>query len=210
MSRTASARALAYQRGGAAAISVLTEPHFFQGSLDHLAAVRAAVELPILRKDFLLDPYQVYEARAFGADAVLLICALLDQAALADLLGLTRSLGMEALVETHDAAEVRRALAAGADVIGVNSRDLRTFELNSDIVRDLRPLVPPDRTFVAESGIAARVDAARIREDARICDVARVVEAAKVGVGVQTLDRPAGDRRERPLACGCRRLHMLL
>ncbi|HEX6798784.1 MAG TPA: indole-3-glycerol phosphate synthase TrpC [Ktedonobacterales bacterium] len=157
------AQARAYERGGAAAISVLTEPHFFQGSLDHLRAVREVVGVPVLRKDFILDPYQVYEAREVGADALLLICALLDDATLAELLALTRSLGMEALVEVHDAAEVRRALAVGATVIGVNSRDLRTFEINPDVVRDLRPLVPNEVTFVAESGISSATDMARVR-----------------------------------------------
>ncbi|HKW20476.1 MAG TPA: indole-3-glycerol phosphate synthase TrpC [Ktedonobacterales bacterium] len=157
------ARARAYAEGGAAAISVLTEPDFFLGSLDELSAVRAAVELPVLRKDFLLDPYQVYEARAAGADAVLLICALLDDTALRDLLTLTRSLGMDALVEAHDADEARRAVAAGADVIGINSRDLRTFAVDPDVVRRLRPLVPADRVFIAESGIGDVVGAMRAR-----------------------------------------------
>ena len=157
------ARARAYVAGGAAAISVLTEPDFFLGSLDDLRAVRESVDVPVLRKDFLLDPYQVYEARAAGADAVLLICALLDDAALRDLLVLTRSLGMEALVEAHDADETRRAVASGARVIGVNSRDLRTFAVDPDVVRRLRPLVPADYVFVAESGIGDVVSAARAR-----------------------------------------------
>jgi indole-3-glycerol phosphate synthase/phosphoribosylanthranilate isomerase len=157
------ARARAYAAGGAAAISVLTEPDFFLGSLDDLRAVRAAVDAPVLRKDFLLDPYQVYEARAAGADAVLLICALLDDAALGDLLALARSLGMDALVEAHDADEAQRAVAAGADVIGVNSRDLRTFAVNPDVVRRLRPLVPANRVFIAESGIGDALGAARAR-----------------------------------------------
>lgn len=156
-------QARAYEAGGAAAVSVLTEPHFFQGELEHLEAVRRAVSLPVLRKDFIVDRYQVYEARAAGADAVLLICALLDDRALADLLALTRSLGMEALVEAHDAAEVRRAVEAGGGVIGVNSRDLRTFAVDHDIVRHLRPLVPGDRVFVAESGISDALGAARAR-----------------------------------------------
>jgi indole-3-glycerol phosphate synthase/phosphoribosylanthranilate isomerase len=156
-------QAKAYEAGGAAAISVLTEPRFFQGSLEHLAAVRAAVSLPVLRKDFTLDPYQVYEARAAGADAILLICALLDDALLGTLLGLARSLGMEALVEAHDADEVRRAVDIGAKVIGVNSRDLRTFAVDTDIVRHLRPLVPPYCRCVAESGIADVTEAARAR-----------------------------------------------
>jgi indole-3-glycerol phosphate synthase/phosphoribosylanthranilate isomerase/anthranilate synthase/indole-3-glycerol phosphate synthase/phosphoribosylanthranilate isomerase len=157
------ARARAYAAGGAAAISVLTEPHFFLGALDHLTAVRTAVDLPVLRKDFVLEPYQVYEARAAGADAVLLICALLDDAALAAMLALTHSLGMEALVEAHDGDEARCAVAAGAHVIGVNSRDLRTFAVDTDVVRHLRPLVPADRIFVAESGIADATGAARAR-----------------------------------------------
>ena len=157
------ARARAYAAGGAAAISVRTEPHFFQGALDHLTAVRAATELPVLRKDFLLDPYQVYEARVAGADAVLLLCALLDDTALAEMLALARVLGMAALVEAHDEMEARRAVASGAIIIGVNSRDLRTFAVDPDVVRHLRPLIPADRLLVAESGIASAVDAARAR-----------------------------------------------
>lgn len=157
------AQAQAYERGGAAALSVLTEPHFFQGSLEHLRAVREAVALPVLRKDFIVEPYQVYEARAAGADALLLIVALLDDRTLRDLLALTRELGMEALVEAHDAGEIERAVAAGATVIGVNSRDLRTFAVDTTVVQDLRPLVPRDRVFVAESGIQSRLDATRAR-----------------------------------------------
>jgi len=157
------AQARAYAVGGAAAISVLTEPRFFLGSLDHLRAVRAAVNIPVLRKDFVLDPYQVYETRVAGADAVLLICALLDDAMLANLLALTRTLGMEALVEAHDANEARRAVAAGASVIGVNSRNLRTFVVDTSRAHRLRPLVPVDRVFVAESGVASVADAARAR-----------------------------------------------
>ena len=157
------AQAKAYERGGAAAISVLTEPHFFQGSLEHLRAVREAVALPVLRKDFIVDPYQVYETRAAGADALLLIAALLDDALLRELLALTRELGMEALVEAHDADEVRRAVTAGAPVIGVNSRDLRTFVVDTAIVQNLRPLVPRDHVFVAESGIQNQMDATRAR-----------------------------------------------
>lgn len=157
------AQARAYAAGGAAAISVLTEPRFFLGSLDHLAAVHSTVDIPILRKDFILDEYQVHEARAAGADAVLLICALLDDDRLRDLLALTRALGMAALVEAHDADETRRAVASGASVIGVNSRDLRTFAVDTDVIRHLRPLVPHDRLFIAESGIADAMGAARAR-----------------------------------------------
>jgi indole-3-glycerol phosphate synthase/phosphoribosylanthranilate isomerase len=156
-------RARAYERGGAAAFSVLTEPHFFQGALEHLRAVREAVALPVLRKDFIVDPYQVYASRAAGADALLLIVALLDDALLQELLALTRDLGMEALVEAHDAVEARRAVAAGAIVIGVNSRDLRTFAVDTAVVQNLRPLVPRDCVYVAESGIQNQVDARRAR-----------------------------------------------
>jgi indole-3-glycerol phosphate synthase/phosphoribosylanthranilate isomerase/anthranilate synthase/indole-3-glycerol phosphate synthase/phosphoribosylanthranilate isomerase len=157
------ARAKDYQAGGAAAISVLTEPDFFRGALAHLTAVREAVRLPVLCKDFILDPYQVYEARAAGADALLLICALLDDVQLRELLDLTHALGMEALVEAHDANEARRAVDVGARVIGVNSRDLRTFAVDPDIVSRVRPVVPVDRVLVAESGIADTAGAVRAR-----------------------------------------------
>ncbi len=157
------AQATAYAAGGAAAISVLTEPRYFLGALEHLSAVRAAVTIPVLRKDFLLDPYQVYEARSAGADAALLILALLDDALAADLLGLIRTLGMEALVEAHNTAEAQRAVRLGASVIGVNARDLRTFAVDTAIVRHLRPLVPADRLFVAESGVSDWRDVAQAR-----------------------------------------------
>lgn len=156
-------QARAYAAGEAAAISVLTEPAFFLGSLEHLQAVRAAVRVPVLRKDFIVDPYQIFEARAAGADAILLICALLDDARLAAYLSLAHALGMEALVEAHNAGEAQRAVAVGARVIGVNSRDLRTFAVDTDVVRHLRPLVPEDRVFIAESGIFDAVGAARAR-----------------------------------------------
>lgn len=156
-------QALAYAAGGAAAISVLTEPKSFLGSLDHLRAVRAAVDVPVLRKDFILDPYQIYEARAAGADAILLICALLDDTQLTEYLALTHDLGMEALVEAHNAQEAVRAVAVGARVIGVNSRDLHTFAVDTNVVRHLRPLVPEERVFIAESGIFDALGAARAR-----------------------------------------------
>jgi indole-3-glycerol phosphate synthase/phosphoribosylanthranilate isomerase/anthranilate synthase/indole-3-glycerol phosphate synthase/phosphoribosylanthranilate isomerase len=182
------AQAKAYVRGGAAAISVLTEPHFFQGSLEHLRAVREAVALPVLRKDFIFEPYQVYEARAAGADALLLIVALLEDATLRELLALTRKLGMEALVEAHDASEVRRAVAAGAGVIGVNSRDLRTFAVDTAIVQNLRPLVPRECVFVAESGIQSRLDATHAR--------AWGADAILVGEALMRADDPEGMARE--------------
>ncbi len=188
------AQARAYQQGDASAISVLTEPQHFLGSLDHLRAVRAAVHVPVLRKDFIFDPYQVYEARAAGADALLLICALLADAELASLLALTRSLGMEALVEAHDATEVRRAVALDATVIGVNSRDLRTFEVHADVVKHLRPLVPPDRIFVAESGIATATDAVRAR--------AWGADAILVGEALMRADDPVAKARAFATAPG--------
>ncbi|HEY7348010.1 MAG TPA: bifunctional indole-3-glycerol-phosphate synthase TrpC/phosphoribosylanthranilate isomerase TrpF [Ktedonobacterales bacterium] len=147
------ALARTYEAGGASAISVLTERHFFQGSLEYLAAVRAAVALPTLRKDFIVDPYQVYQARASGADAVLLICAILDDADLALLLGLARQLGMRCLVEVHDEEETKRAVASGAEIIGINNRDLRDFHVDTETTRRLGRLIPKDRVVVSESGL---------------------------------------------------------
>jgi indole-3-glycerol phosphate synthase/phosphoribosylanthranilate isomerase len=188
------AQAQAYQAGGARVVSVLTEPRFFQGALDHLAAVRAAVALPVLRKDFIFDPYQLYEARAAGADAILLICSLLDEDLLRELLGLARSLGMEALVEAHDAGEVRRAVASDAKVIGVNARDLRSFVVDTEIVRHLRPLVPNDRIFVAESGITGAPGAARAR--------AWGADAILVGEALMRASDPAAKTHELATAPG--------
>ena len=156
--------AASYERGGAAAISVLTHRAGFGGSVDHLDVVRHATSLPILRKDFITDPYQVVEARAHGADAVLLIAGALTQAALADLLGVVKANGVVALVEVHDEDEARAAVEAGAQVIGVNHRDLHTFEVDLTLTGRLRPLIPRDRVVVAESGIKGRADARRVRE----------------------------------------------
>lgn len=151
-----------YEASGASLISVLTEPHFFQGAPAYLSAIKEAVKLPVLCKDFLVDEYQVYEARAWGADLVLLICAILDDAQLRHLLGVAHSLGMYCLVETHSAEEARRAVEAGAQIIGVNSRDLRTFEMHPGLIRELRSLIPADRALVAESGIHSAADARRL------------------------------------------------
>src|ERR1700730_12763309 len=151
-----------YEANGAAAISVLTEPHFFLGSPDYLKAIKQAVPVPVLRKDFIFDEYQVYEARAWGADAILLICAILDEMQLRRLLSLAHSLHMHCLVEVHSAAEARRAVAAGAQIIGVNSRDLVTFKMNPHLIRELRPLILADRVVVAESGIHTQADARRL------------------------------------------------
>ena len=138
---------------GAAALSVLCEPHRFLGSEEYLRAVRADVDIPILYKDFVTTRYQVAAARAAGADAVLLIAAVLDDAALADLLGLARSLGMEALVETHDAEEIARAVSCGAKVIGVNCRNLRTFSTDVSLLEALVGKIPAGRVRIAESGM---------------------------------------------------------
>jgi len=155
--------ARAYAAAGAAGMSVLTDEPFFGGSLDDLRQARAAVSLPLLRKDFFVDAYQVAEARAAGADVVLLIVAALQDADLAGLLAEVRRWGMEALVEAHDVEEVRRAVAAGAALIGVNHRDLRTFTMNMDLAVHMRPLVPADRLVVAESGIKTADDVRRLR-----------------------------------------------
>ena len=156
--------AASYERGGAAAISVLTHRAGFGGAVDHLDAVREATSLPILRKDFITEPYQVVEARAHGADAVLLIVAALTRDLLADLLNKAKDQGLAALVEVHDEEEARVAVKAGARVIGVNHRDLRTFDVDLALTERLRPLIPHDRVLVAESGIKRRADARRMRE----------------------------------------------
>ncbi len=187
-------QARAYAAGGAAAISVLTEPKFFLGSLDHLRAVRAAVGVPVLRKDFIIAPYQIYEARAAGADAVLLICALLDDTQIAEYLALAHDLGMEALVEAHNAEETQRAVAIGARVIGVNSRDLRTFAVDTDVVRHLRPLVPEERTFIAESGIFDALGAAHAR--------AWDADVILVGEALMRAPDPTAKARELATAAG--------
>jgi indole-3-glycerol phosphate synthase len=154
----------AFTAHGAAALSVLTETAHFGGALDDLAAARRASHLPVLRKDFVIDPYQLVEARLAGADAVLLICAILPDRLLVELLDDARALGLCALVEVHDAEEVERALAAGADVVGINNRDLRTLRTDPAITALLRPLIPPDRLVISESGIRSRHDLDRLRE----------------------------------------------
>ena len=151
-----------YAAGGAAALSVLTDREYFGGDLDFLRAVRSAVPVPAIRKDFLIHPVQVWEARAAGADAVLLIVRILEQARLEDLHALARELGMDALVEAHTAEELDRALAAGAALAGVNNRDLDTFVTDLDLCVRLAPRVPPHVTCVGESGIRAAADVDRL------------------------------------------------
>lgn len=148
--------ALAYQSGGAAAISVLTEPEYFRGSLDDLAIVRAAVDLPLLRKDFIVNRYQIYEAAAFGADAVLLIVAALDERELGHLLGSADSLGMDAVVEVHTPEDLEIAARLGAAIIGVNNRDLHNLSVSLDVSRRLIAMRPPGSIMIAESGISTR------------------------------------------------------
>ena len=150
--------ARAYQSGGARVISVLTEERRFHGSLADLDAVRAAVQVPVLRKDFIIRPYQIHEARAHGADVLLLIVAALDQPALASLLDRTESLGMTALVEVHTEEEADRALQAGATVIGVNARNLKTLEVDRDCFARIAPGLPSNVIKVAESGVRGRAD----------------------------------------------------
>lgn len=147
-----------YTRAGAAAVSVLTEPDHFHGSLEDLEAVRAAVTVPVLRKDFLCDVLHLWEARAAGADAVLLIVAALSQTELVGLIDLADALGMASLVEVHEAEEVSRALDAGARIVGINSRKLQTLEVDPSTVAKVRPLVPAGVLVVAESGLATRAD----------------------------------------------------
>jgi indole-3-glycerol phosphate synthase len=154
--------ASSYESAGAAAISVLTEPSFFDGALSHLENVRRAVTLPVLRKDFTVDPYQLIEARAAGADAVLLIVAALDVGTLRTLRRSARDLDLDTLVEVHDERELETAVAAGADLIGVNNRNLRTLEVSMDASFQLAALMPPDVVAVAESGLKTANDLDRL------------------------------------------------
>ena len=158
------ALAVSYQTGGASAISVLTEGRRFGGSLADLEQVRAAVDVPVLRKDFVVEPYQVLESRAAGADLVLLIVAALEQPRLAELHALIGQLGMTALVEAHSAEEVDRALEVGATIVGVNARDLATFELDRDLFGSLADRIPSGVVRVAESAVLEPADVTRYRE----------------------------------------------
>ncbi|HEX6449709.1 MAG TPA: indole-3-glycerol phosphate synthase TrpC [Trebonia sp.] len=154
------ALAAEYAGGGASAISVLTERRRFGGSLADLAAVREAVDIPVLRKDFIVEPYQIWEARAWGADLILLMVVSLAGGLLDELLGITRQLGLTALVEVHNEDELSRAVAAGADLIGVNARDLTTLQVDRTVIARLLPEIPDDVVKVAESGVAGPSDVA--------------------------------------------------
>ena len=155
--------ALDYENSGAAAISVLTEPYFFLGSDRYLKEIASAVQVPVLRKDFIVDEYQIYEAKTLGASAILLICALLDTAKIKNYLDIAHSLGMSAIVEAHTEEEVKSALAAGARIIGVNNRNLKTFEVDLSHSFKLRPLVPEEIIFISESGIKTPEDVSALR-----------------------------------------------
>ena len=155
--------ARSYERAGAAALSILTEPTFFDGALDHLAAVREAVRLPLLRKDFIVDSYQLLEARANGADAVLLIVAALGDRELRTLLSAARAFGLAALVEVHGLAELDRALEAGAEIVGVNNRNLRTLEVNVRVSELVAACIPSTVVAVSESGIKTADDVSRLQ-----------------------------------------------
>ena len=150
-------------RVSAACLSVLTDRQFFQGQPDYLKQARASCDLPVLRKDFMIDPYQIYESRAMGADAILLIAACLDDALMAELEAIALSLGMAVLVEVHDGAELERALRLKTPLVGINNRNLRTFEVSLDTTLSLLPQLPPERLLITESGILGREDVQRMR-----------------------------------------------
>jgi indole-3-glycerol phosphate synthase len=180
--------AIMYQENGAAAISVLTERHYFKGDPEFVRQMRPEIDIPILRKDFILEPIQVYESAAMGADALLLIVNLLDLGQLTALLLLTRSLGLEALVEVHTAEEMTRALQAGARLIGINHRDLNTFVLHMDQAIELAPLAPPMVTLVAASGLNTRADLERLQKAG--------IRAFLVGETLVTSEDPGAKLRE--------------
>lgn len=154
-----------YERAGASAISCLTEPFWFKGRDEYLAEISNGVKIPVLRKDFTVDEYMIYQAKTLGASAVLLICSILSKEQLSEYLGIAHSLGLSALVEAHDEDEVRTALSAGAGIIGVNNRDLRTFTVDINNSARLRKLVPPEVLFVSESGIKAAADIEALRSN---------------------------------------------
>lgn len=174
--------ARSYARHGAACLSVLTDVQFFQGSPDYLVAAREACDLPVLRKDFMVDPYQVYEARAMGADCILLIAASLDDAQMAELEAVAMSLGLAVLVEVHDGAELVRSLKLKTPLIGINNRNLRTFEVTLDATLQLLDDLPQDRIVVTESGIRDAADVAKMR--------ASKVDAFLVGETFMRADDP--------------------
>ncbi len=157
--------ARSYKEGGASAISVLTDRRYFKGDLTHLRDVSNAVSIPLLRKDFIIDPYQIYEARYYGADAVLLIAAALGTRTITELLSLTRSLGMNAVVEVHDEEELERALLAESKIIGINNRDLKKFTVSLDVSIRLSRLIPDGKIVVSESGLTSSEEIKRLKNE---------------------------------------------
>jgi indole-3-glycerol phosphate synthase len=180
--------AVSYQLGGAACLSVLTDIDFFQGSDDYLRQARGACSLPVIRKDFIIDPYQVYEARAIEADCILLIAACLDDAQLNSLNDLAHELGMDVLIEVHDEAEFQRALAVENRLIGINNRNLRSFEVTLDTTLGLLNQIPEDRILVTESGILDQQDVNLMRNNG--------VHAFLVGEAFMRVDDPGSRLRE--------------
>lgn len=177
-----------YERAGADAMSILTEPFYFQGSNEYLSAIRKEVSIPLLRKDFTVDEYMLYEAKQIGADAVLLICAILSQTQLEEYAGIARELGLSALVEAHDEQEIQMALKAGAKIIGVNNRNLKDFTVDISNSIRLRELVPKEILFVSESGMKTRDDIARLEENG--------TNAVLIGETFMRSDDKAGMLRE--------------
>ena len=185
--------AMTYAVNGAAAVSVLTEEKYFNGSIDYLEAIRNSfddkgIRVPLLRKDFIFDPYQIYESRAYGADALLLIVAILDDDDLTKLINLSYTLGMKCLVETHDEREIGRAVDCGAAIIGINNRNLKTFEVDLRTTERLRPFVPDDCIVVSESGIRRHADVEKLRQ--------WKVNAMLVGETLSAADDAAGKMKE--------------
>lgn len=180
--------AASYERAGAAAISVITEEDFFQGKLEYLTEVKTAVSLPILCKDFIIDPIQVVAARAAGADALLLIAAILEQSYLLELLAMARDLSMACLVEVHNEEEMERVLTTDARIIGINNRNLRTFQVSLDTTFKLRPSIPSDRLVVSESGIQEQSDLQSLASAA--------VDAVLVGTSLMRAEDPGQKLRE--------------
>jgi indole-3-glycerol phosphate synthase len=180
--------ARSYEAGGAACMSVLTDAQFFQGAPEHLGAARAACALPVLRKDFVVEPYQVFESRALGADCILLIAACLGKDAMTELESIAHELGMAVLVEVHDATELSAALALETPLLGINNRNLATFETRLETTLDLLPRVPRERVVITESGILSPQDVARMR--------ARGVNAFLVGEAFMRAQDPGSALRE--------------